>query len=291
MIFIIIPVFNRWYFTEKCLISLLKQNYLNYKIIVVDHGSTDDTFQRLKYQFPDIIVLSGDDSMWWTRAMNLGVNFVLNYSKSEDDFILTLNNDLEVNPNYLSELLKVYNENKPAIVGSTSLDFNDVEKICFIGITWNKYIAKHKVLKITNSKYSVVKELYSYTESDLLQGRGTLMPINIFEKIGLFDEINFPHYAADEDFSLRCKAIGFKLLVSVNATVKSHVSATGLNFKNKSQNIFSFFKSLFLINTPNNLKVRYKWAKKHTPYPIFYCMFDFSRIFFSYIKNSLIDGK
>ena len=44
-----------------------------------------------------------------------------------------------------------------------------------------------------------------YVQSDLLTGRGTLIPITAFKTYGVYDAGRFPHYAADEDFSLTCK--------------------------------------------------------------------------------------
>ena len=51
MIYIIIPVFNRWNFTVECLNSLINQTYKKFKIIVVDHGSTDGTSFNIKNEF------------------------------------------------------------------------------------------------------------------------------------------------------------------------------------------------------------------------------------------------
>ena len=266
MIYIIIPVFNRWYFTELCLLSLLKQNYHNYKIVVVDHGSTDGTSEKIATQFPLVIVITGDESMWWAAATNLGVQYAIS---NNADFVLTLNNDLEVNSDYLNSLLKVYNENKPCLVGSLTVDIKNQDKILFIGGTWNKYFAKYKA---HNNIYKSVKNLdtnFEKIESDMLPGRGVLIPIEALQKFGLFDEVNFPHYFADDDFSVRCKYEGFKLIVSIKSVVKSYTDDTISLFK------FTNFTS---IRSPLNLSTRYKWAKKHTPMPILYFIIDIARI-------------
>ena len=104
----------------------------------------------------------------------------------------------------------------------------------------------------------------------------------------MFDENNFPHYGADEDFSIRCKNKGYSLVVAVKALVKSHVTATGTNFVYQKQNLTQFIKSFNLKNSPNNLRIRYKWAKKHTPFPLSYFVIDMSRVFFSYLKKTIL---
>jgi GT2 family glycosyltransferase len=275
MIYIIIPVFNRWHLTEQCLLSLLKQNNCNYKIVVVDHGSSDNTSEKLKLEFPEVIILAGNDSMWWTAATNLGVQYALSRNAN---FVLTLNNDLEVQEDYLDSLLKIYQENKPCLVGSITVDFKNQDDILFIGGTWNKYFAKYKAY---NKIYKSLKKLesdFESIESDMLPGRGVLIPIDAFHKVGVYDEIKFPHYCADDDFSLRCKSAGFKLVVSVKSIVKSYTEETNRLFK---------FKNFTSIRSPFNLNTRFNWAKKHTPIPIMYFVIDIARI----ITSQLVKNK
>lgn len=287
MIFIIIPVFNRWHFTRACLLSLKNQNHSSFTIIVVDHGSTDGTSEIIGMDFPEVVLLKGNESMWWTAATNMGVKKALELSTSITDFVLTLNNDLEVNNNYLEELLKVYEINKPCLVGSTSVDINDTNKISVIGYSWNKYTAKYKPSLYSYVPYNEIVGKFQMLDTDLLSGRGTLIPINIFEYIGLFDEINFPHYAADEDFTLRCKKAGYSLCYATKAVVKSHVTATGINSKFNTLTILQFFNSFRSIRSAINLKTRYRWAIKNTSLPYIYFLFDIARICGSYIKTKI----
>ncbi len=284
MIFIVIPVFNRKNFTRACILSLQCQQWKAFKIILVDHGSTDGTADMIVAEFPSVILLKGNESMWWTAATNLGVKKALEISKSDTDFVLTLNNDLEVNPEYLDELLNVYETNKSCIVGSTSIDINDKNKISFIGVFWNKYTAKYKQNGLAQMPYSMLVKNILFVQSDLLPGRGTLIPIYLFKKIGLFDEINFPHYAGDEDFSLRAKNEGLKLLVSTKAIVKSHINETGINVRN-STSFKKFLISFTSIRSANNFKHRYKWAKRHAEFTFLYFVIDVLRLFGSYFRT------
>ncbi|MDB5157652.1 MAG: glycosyl transferase family 2 [Mucilaginibacter sp.] len=288
MIYIIIPVFNRRNYSEACLKSLLSQTIDNYKIIVVDHGSTDGTAEMIKQRFEQVILVLGDDSLWWTGATNLGVKEALKRSNSTEDFILTLNNDLIVESDYLEQLLKIDKDNKPCLVGSISVYHSDPEKIQFAGIIWDRTFAKYKSNPLIKQKYSDLKNETDFIESDLLTGRGTLIPIDAFTKYGLYDEKKFPHYAADEDFSFVCRQHGFKLLIATKAKVLSHVTETGLNFKYKKIGLFKFLKTLSSIRSPNNLTIRYRWAKKNAQIPYLYFFMDVSRIFGSYCRNMLL---
>jgi GT2 family glycosyltransferase len=287
MIHIVIPVFNRKDYTRECLSSLIVQKILDYKIIVIDHGSTDGTFEMIRNNFSQVIVIRGDESLWWSGATNLGVKEALRISNSENDFILTLNNDLVVNPDYLTNLLDVFEKTQPSIVGSTSVYYNDAEKIHFIGNKWDPVFAKFRSNPIIAEALQKIQSELSFVPSDLLPGRGTLIPIKAFVDFGLYDEVRFPHYSADEDFSLICKRKGYKLVVATKAVVKSHVEETGVNFKYKRVNLHAFYKSLFSIKSANNLYVRYRWAKKNSPSPYFYFFIDTVRIFGSYFRSVL----
>ena len=74
-IYIVIPVFNRLKFTKDCLDSLRKQSYGEFKVIVVDDGSTDGTYQHLKENYPEVIVLQGDGNLWWAGIHSPGTYY------------------------------------------------------------------------------------------------------------------------------------------------------------------------------------------------------------------------
>lgn len=289
MIYIIIPVFNRIKHTVACLRCLQNQTQKDFKIFVVDHGSTDGTAEMLRSDFKNVEVIQGSSDLWWTGATNLGVAHVMSISDSNEDLILTLNNDVEVEEGYLAKLLDVYSRNKPCLVGSTSVDIL-TNKISYAGCSWNKYTAKYTPSVYVNADYDEMQSLkrLKFFETDLLPGRGTLIPIRAFKDFGLFDKDNFPHYAADEDFSLLCRRGGYKLIVSLRGHVKSYVDEKSIN-KETTKNLFDDLKlKLTSIKSPVNLRTRYRWAKKNTPVPLVYFTFDVCRILGSTLKGYLL---
>jgi GT2 family glycosyltransferase len=291
MIFIVIPVFNRKIFTRACLESLFKQTYSDYRIIVIDHGSTDGTSAMIRLEFPNVILIEGNSSMWWSAATNEGIKKVFELSDATTDFILTLNNDLIVNEDYLECLLQVTRTKEKVLVGSTCVDILDENKIIFAGINWSKWSAKYKPTININERYSVIKSHTNSVKSDLLPGRGMLIPLTAFKELGMFDCKNFPHYAADEDFSLRCKNAGYELMVAIHACVKTYSANNGLTRVPAALTLQEFIRSLKSIKSPNNLSKRWIWAKKHSNYPFVYFLIDFCRITFSFFKRINIPVK
>jgi GT2 family glycosyltransferase len=276
MIYIVIPVFNRLAFTRSCLDSLLKQTYRNFQVIVVDDGSTDGTSIFIREHYAHVIVLQGDGQLWWTGATNLGVKKALELSQHPNDYVLTLNNDLEVASDYLESLLAVALEWPQALVGSVSVNIDAPEEVHFCGTKWNAATAKYRPVPGKMLPYAVLKKTFSSLDTDLLPGRGILVPIVVYEQIGLYDGERFPHYMADEDFSLRAKDAGYALRIATGARVFNHISATGLQTKKKS---WPYYKDVFMsIKSPSNFRNRWNWARRHGSVPPLYFLIDMLRI-------------
>jgi GT2 family glycosyltransferase len=288
MIFIIVPVFNRKEFTKNCLKSLGRQTFKDYKIIVVDDGSTDGTSEMITNEFPDVHIIKGDGNLWWAGATNKGIEYVLETEKCSDaDYILTLNNDLEVPNTYLEIFTHIAQKNKRSILGSVSVDIRNQERINFSGISWNKFTGRyHSKAKDYSSSYRELIHQGELLDSDLLPGRGTLIPVKVFNEIGLYDSDSFPQYAADEDFSLRARRRGWNLIIPTNTFVMSHIGETGTDVENVRFSC-KYYKHLFFsIKSPLNLKIRYRWAMKNTPLKFFYFLLECIKILLSVFFKS-----
>ena len=282
-IFILIPVHNNLEYTKNCINSLFLQDYSNFKIVLIDDGSSDGTSDFVAKHYPSVKILNGDGTLWWTASINLGLNYALSVAAT-DDFILTLNNDLEVDSNYLSSLLEVYELYKPCLVGSTSVYIDNQDQIDFLGKKWNPYLAKTRMSINLNSYNELVKN-FDVIETDLITGRGTLFPVAIAKQIGNYDDYHFPQYIADYDYGLRANKLGYKSIIASKAKVKSVVKNTGLNYKLRKVNYLEFLKSFFSIKSPIQLRARFYWAKLHSPIGILSFILDFLRIIVSFHRH------
>lgn len=290
-IYIVIAVYKRLELTIRCLNSLIHQTYSDFHVIVVDHCEGDSETQQFISTLDDrFIHLKGLDSMWWTDATNFGVKHALNMEAGslENSFVLTLNNDLTVRENYLEELITTYSKYKPCLVGSVSVDSEAEEKIDFAGCKWNIFTSRMPDLFDKATKYSDIKNL-DVIVTDLLPGRGMLIPMIVFQKIGLFDNEAFPHYVSDYDFSLMANKKGYKLLINPRAVVSSIVKESGDRFDKDSKispSISFILDSQKSIKSPINITNRWNWAKKHTKFSRLYFTIDSMRIIASYAVYS-----
>ena len=279
MIFIVIPVHNRKHFTRECLLSLRKQTFQNFKAIVVDDGSTDGTGEMIEKEFSDATLLKGDGNLWWTGATNIGVEYALSRAE-QGDYILTLNDDTMVTSDYLQTLLDSALQHPNSLIGSISVSSLNESTVVDAGVRINWLTAKYINLAEGRRYKDILRTGPLAQKVDVLPGRGTLIPIEVFEKIGLYDFIRLPHYGADYEFSRRANINGYNLLINYEAVVVSDVKMTGLNSRANKLGWSDLIRSFFSIRSANNLKYRWYFARLCCPgwkFPIFY-VFDTGRV-------------
>ncbi|TQD23859.1 glycosyltransferase family 2 protein [Methanolobus vulcani] len=251
LIWIVVPVFER----EDCVINLVeqlrKQTYNNYNLIIIDHGK-----KKIK-KIPDqnITIITASSKLWWSGAVNKGINYILeNKNISLETPILVINDDVIIGNDYLSNLILDWKNDKTTMIGSLCVESNS-SNIIYANIVLNKMLAKFEYAN-TSCKIEDLKD--KLLPSDLLSGRGTLIPANIFIDIGLYDEINLPHYRADYELVYRAKKRGYHAFVSGNSIVYTELNVPGkLNKNNLLPSICSVF---FQRKSSSNLKDLFNYS-------------------------------
>jgi GT2 family glycosyltransferase len=112
---VVVPVHGRLPLTLRFIESFRHVIYPPYRLVIVDDGSPDDTAAVLTREHPELVLLRGDGNLWWAGATNLGVRYALDEGF---DFVLTINNDAVVSPEFLGRLVETAAENPNSIVGS-----------------------------------------------------------------------------------------------------------------------------------------------------------------------------
>ena len=258
MIYIVIAVHNRLAATLECLHCITQQTYRDFKIILVDDGSTDGTAETTIKHYPDIVILSGDGNLWWTGAMAKGVDHILPIAQ-DNDYVLSLNNDVTFEQNYLERLLQTSQQYGQAIVGSLCKDVIPPHDVLDAGITMRWY--KYQYGQVT---YDVTKPAAEAV--DTISGRGVLIPVSVFKRIGNFAHHSLPHYGADYEFGFRAKTAGVPLVVDYGAVVYLKNDLTGFR---PTAHVLSYrdeWCRLFSIKSPANVIVHLKIIWKHCPH-------------------------
>ena len=233
---IVIPVFNRINETKKIISNLRVQNTdEKIKILIIDDGSTDGTSEWLSAQ-KDLFFLKGNGKLFWGGAINLGINYIIK-NHPNDEWILLINNDVEVKKDYVDNLVKIAKKNYPAAVGS--IVKNKKNEIVSLGPRIDT--SKLEVKEIYK-KNLVFKNEIIFEEVDALSGRGVIYPLkSIIEAKGLNSKI-FPHYYGDYSLSMKINKKGYKLMTSLKAIVFTDENFKYLTAQRKN---YSIIKKLF----------------------------------------------
>jgi len=222
MIHIVIPVRNNLEVTLECLRLLSLQTWRDFDVTVTDDGSTDGTYEAIREQFPSVTVLRGDGNLWWTGAINTALEYILPKT-ADDDYILTLNDDVVFDENYLANLAEAARMRPGWLIGSVSFDKDDPERVVDAGIYFNE-----RNRNILRGNY---KPGFNFNDKvNCLSGRGALIPVIVFRSIGLYNDRHLHHYAADNELSLRANRNGFPSCVFFGAILYSDTSKSGFKF-------------------------------------------------------------
>jgi GT2 family glycosyltransferase len=258
---IVTPVFNGIGHTRRFLTTLRKQDYPNFKIIITDDGSTDGTAEILTKEFPEVILLLGDGNLWWSGGTNKGVKYA---QEKKFDYVLTINNDVEVEERYISSLVEAAECNAKSLIGSLVCFIDNPKKVWYAG---GRYDTKTGEMRHV---IGLRDEFIGLQPSDWLTGMGVLVPIKAYISAGLYDEAHFPQYFGDAEFSARAASKGFTLLVNSQSVVLADVSSSWVQ-KQLSQPKLRFIYDLFFsIRSPYHLPTRIYFYRNYWPslYPL-----------------------
>ena len=191
---IVIPVHNRRATTLAALHSLAEDGVGDWAVVaIVDDGSTDGTGDAVRREFPGVEIIRGDGTWWWGGAIRRGMEWAL---QSGADRIYWLNDDSRPPPGGLLALRDFV-----AQTGAVAWIDARTER------GWS-YGAHHKtawrIRRCTAAEESADK-------IDSFSGNCVALPRAWIERVGLPDDVSFPHGLADLDFGLRLKRSGAPL--------------------------------------------------------------------------------
>ncbi len=260
---IVIPVFNGWEQTEICLQALRASSvHQCVQIIVVDHGSTDATRDALRIHYPEVVLLLGDPALWWTGATNLGIRWAMEH---EATMIMLLNNDCYLAPEAVERLLIHAASSGPAVIAPLQRD--SVTHRVLYDRVGSCFLLGFPTLRLPRLSTAGVREQPLFPTRLIIGGRGVLMPVQVLERVGLFDEAGLPHYGADHDFYLRCRKQGIPLFTARDSVVYVDGRKTTLARRIGAMSLSEFVETLRNRRSHRNLHDLTVLFRQHYPLP------------------------
>lgn len=217
---VVVPNYNGIEFLKTCLDSIKKQvmstDNINMELIIIDNNSNDMSIRFIEDYVSKIrettqfhyTLIENKTNQGFAKAVNQGIK------ASTSEYICLLNNDVELEDNFLISLVKCMNKDEDIFaVSSKMIQFHNRNLIDDAGdeynlLAWTKKEGEgnHKEL------YDVSREVFSAC------GGAAMYRKSILEEIGLFDE-NFFAYMEDVDLSYRAQINGYKIVFCPNAEV------------------------------------------------------------------------
>ncbi len=208
---VLITCHNRAIKTINCLKALYAQQFAETSIpfdaYLVDDGSTDNTSQLVKENFPEVKIVYGDGSLFWNRGMHLAWSEA---AKKKYAYYVWLNDDTILYADAFADLLhcaKITNRN--AIICGTTQSAKTG------AVTYGGRLVRGGLISPNGN----------IQPCDYFNGNCVLIPKKVFEAIGNLDPV-FNHAIGDWDYGLRARKKGFLIYVSTDfvGTCEKHES-------------------------------------------------------------------
>jgi len=216
LVSVIILNYNGKKFLEVLIPSLLRQTFTFFETIVVDTGSTDDSLQFLSQYSRSIMTLSCSINSF-SAGNNAGIR------KSRGKYVLTLNNDVELQEDFLQKLVAVAEKSSSGVGmwASKILNYYERATIDSAGLAmYGDGISRGRGrMQKDDGRFDAEEEVF------FPSGCAGLYRKVMLDAIGLFDE-DFEFFLEDSDLGLRGRLAGWKCIYVPEARVYHMYSST-----------------------------------------------------------------
>lgn len=212
LVSIIIDNWDGKHFLEECLPTVFKQNYPNFEVIIIDDCSKDGSGSFLKKNYPDVILIENRKHVGFATANNQGIR------KSRGKYVLLLNNDTKVTPDFLFPLVELLKKNpdiaaaqpKIRILPETDL-LDDVATY----LTLTGFLYHFGFFDKDQPKYN--QQLLTFSP----KGACFFIRKEVLKKTGLMDE-RFYCYFEESDLAWRIWLAGYKIFFEPRSLIFHH---------------------------------------------------------------------
>jgi len=239
---IILLNYNNYRDTFNCLDSLKELTYSNYETIVVDNNSSNDSLHYLRQRIDkNLTVIDSGRNGGFAFGNNIGIQKAL---EDNADYIMLLNNDTLVTPDFLEKLLSCFYDSGVENVGVATcrIMYNDArDKVWYAGgtIDWENLRATHNSIGTKQYKSDGVEVV------GFASGCCMLISAECIQKAGILPEEYFMYYE-DLDYCVKVHEAGYQIKYNPEAVIYHCVSSSGggenspfvIEWSNRARRIF-----------------------------------------------------
>ncbi len=208
LVSIIILNYNAGELLINCVESVFQTEYSNFEVIVVDNISSDNSHKKCKEKFEKIHLIENSKNFGYCEGNNIGIR------KAKGEFIVILNPDTIVKPNWLDEFLIAHSKFGDALYQPKILSLYEKEILQSTGNMIHLFgfgFARDKGIRDKNQYKEIEKIGYA-------SGTCLFTSSKVLDKIGLLDPFLFL-YHDDLDLGWRAAQLGINSYFVPNVTI------------------------------------------------------------------------
>lgn len=209
---IVLVNFNGREDTFECLESLSKITWPNYKIYLVDNGSTDKIAKDVMEKFNNVHLLENKDNLGFTGGNNTGIKIAL---KDGCKYLLLLNNDTIVAPNFIEPLVKRLESNAKIAMTTPKIYFYNDKKLWAFGGLIDRVLCRSPHIGVNIEDTGQFK---TAIRVDRVTGCSMFIKSDVIEKYGMFDD-RFFIYEEETDWCVRLARKGYIFMVEPESVI------------------------------------------------------------------------
>jgi GT2 family glycosyltransferase len=204
--------------TCEMLASLKHITYPNFEVIIVDNASPNEEIVPIEEQFPDVQLIRSPENLGFAGGNNLGI------AVAKGKYLLFLNNDTEVAPDFLEPLVSLFESKSEVGIASPKIIFYGTDKVI-------QYAGCGGINQWTGRSVTVglmEKDEGQHNRSsptELIHGAAMMVPMAVIKKVGLMPELYFLYYE-ELDWCEMIKRAGYQSYYVAEGTVYHKESAS-----------------------------------------------------------------
>jgi GT2 family glycosyltransferase len=214
---IVIPVFNKALYTYNCLLSLIAcDTEISKEVIIINNASSDETATLLAQLEGAIQIINNDENQGFVQACRQGG------AVAKGEFILFLNNDTQVTPGWLSNMINLIDDDPKIGITGSKLIYPDGRLQEAGGIIFNDASGWNygRLQDPTNPQFNQSREV------DYCSGASLMIRQDLWHQLGGFDMRYAPAYYEDTDLCFAARDAGYKVFYCHNSEVIHHEGIT-----------------------------------------------------------------
>jgi GT2 family glycosyltransferase len=214
---VVVVNWNGAHLLRTCLGSLRRQTFTEFDTILVDNGSTDDSLELIAREFPEVRAVPLAENRGLAGGTNAGI------AVTTAPIIATLNNDTEVDANWLHELKHALDAHPEAGSAASKLLLFDRRDVIHSAGDF------YRLDGIPGNRGVWEQDNGAYQQSELIFGAcagAAAYRRSMLEDVGSFED-SFFMYCEDVDLAFRSQLLGYRCVYVPSAIVYHMLSATG----------------------------------------------------------------